>query len=76
MPRDEGNMIMKKAAIYTGIVIILLIICINGYRTIRNQELFESRNEDNVEFLSNTYFYELDDLYKQVKSENEKIELK
>lgn len=65
-------MIKKKVAIYTGIVIILLLICINGYRTIRNQELFESRNGDNVEFLSNTYFYELDDLYERVKSENEK----
>lgn len=65
-------MIKKKTVFFTGILIIIILICKNEYRTIWNQELFEGRNEDNTEFLSNNYFYELDALYKQVKLENEK----
>lgn len=66
------DLIKKKTVISTSIVIILLIICSNEYRSVWNQELIESRDEDNEEFLSNKYFDELNELYKQVKLENEK----
>lgn len=65
-------MVKKKIAIWTCIIMILILIGCKEYKTIWNPELFESRNEVNTQFLSNEYFYELDELYEQVKLDNEK----
>lgn len=70
--REEGDLIKKKTIICTGMIIILLLICTNEYRTVWNQEWIEIRNDENEEFLSNKYFDELNELYKQVKLANEK----
>lgn len=63
---------MKKIAVYSGIVIILILIFTNEYMKIRSIELLQRSNEDTLQFLSNEYFNDLDELFEQVKLENEK----
>jgi hypothetical protein len=63
---------VKKITICLGIVIILFSISYNEYKTVWNPELIESRNEDNTGFLSDEYFNELNELFEQVKLENDK----
>ncbi|XEC96616.1 hypothetical protein AB6A23_08770 [Paenibacillus tarimensis] len=65
-------MFKKKTAIYLSMIIVLLLIIYNEYKTVWISELFESRIEDNKVFLSDDYFYELDEIFEQVKLENEK----
>ncbi|GIP18073.1 hypothetical protein J40TS1_37150 [Paenibacillus montaniterrae] len=62
----------KRAAIYICIVIILLVTFRLEYKTVWNQELFDSWTEDHTEFLSDEYFSGLDELYTQVKLKHKK----
>lgn len=65
-------MIRKKVAICLGIIIILLSIRYNQHNIVWNSELYESRYEDSTEFLSDEYFDRLDELFEQVRLENDK----
>jgi len=62
----------KKTVIYIVVVIMLLLIINNEYRTVWSPQLSELRIDGNTPFLSNQYFYELDELYERVRLDNEK----
>lgn len=62
----------KKTVIYIVIVIILLFVFSNEYRTVWSPQLSELRIDGNTQFLSNEYFDELDQLYEKVRLDHEK----
>lgn|GEM_PF-1617901 len=64
-------MLRKKTVIYTAIVIMLLFVFSNEYRTVWNPQLAELRIEGHTQFLSDQYFHELDEIYEKVRLDNE-----
>lgn len=69
--RKEESMLKKKTVIYTVIVIIMLFVLSNEYRTVWNPQLEGSSENNNGAFLSSQYFHELEQLYERIRLNNE-----
>jgi len=62
---------IKKVAIGICIIIILFLISYNEHKSVWNPELLENTIEQKTEFLSDEYFYNLGELFEQVKNKND-----